>query len=57
MAFEMIDRQIWFPKTDCEAFGDGRTDHERAGEAGAAGRSKGIDIWHIDPGDGCGAFE
>ena len=45
MTFEMIDRQVRFAKTNCETFRDGRTDHERTRQAGAAGGGERI---HFD---------
>jgi hypothetical protein len=48
MALEMVDREIRFAKADRQALGDGRTNHERTRESGAAGRRKSIDFPQID---------
>ena len=40
MAFEMIDGEIGLPESQRESLGDGRADHERAGQTRPAGRRK-----------------
>ena len=57
MSLEMVDGEIRFTETNRQTFGDGRSNHERNGQAGSARRREGIDADDVDPGVADCAFE
>ena len=57
MPFEVIDREVRFPETSRETFGNRGADHQRACEAGSACGCARVHIFHFDLGLACGALE